>query len=148
VGTIAHPLNRPVYDEKLGVLEYNNWFARVYRKPGYPALFIDQAFAGAHGKGSLIPDWVKAFGDKTLHHVAVRVEDIEKSIFFLEKQGVKFAGEIVGDRGTDLRQIFTEPEMKKGKAFSVIELTERHHGFAGFSPPQADRLMESTRTSY
>jgi hypothetical protein len=137
-----------VYDEKIGVLEYNNWFAKVYRKPGYPALFIDQAFAGARGKGSLIPDWVKAFGDKTLHHVAVRVEDIEKSIFFLEKQGVKFAGEIVGDRGTDLRQIFTDPEMKKGRAFSVIELTERHHGFTGFSPPQANRLMESTRTSY
>lgn len=137
-----------VYDSKLGVLEYDNWFAKVYRKPGYPALFIDQAFAGARGKGSLIPDWVKAFGDETLHHIAIRVEDIEKSIFYLEKQGVKFAGAIVGERGTDLRQIFTQPEMKKGKAFSVVELTERHRGFDGFSPPQANRLMESTRVSY
>lgn len=136
------------YDSELGVLEYNNWFAKVYRKLGFPALFIDQAYEGAKGKGSLIPDWVKAFGDKTLHHVAVRVEDIEKAVFFLEKQGVKFAGEIVGERGTDLRQIFTEPEMKKGKAFSVVELTERHRGFNGFSPPQANRLMESTRVSY
>lgn len=136
------------YDSKLGVLEYDHWFAKVYRKPGYPALFIDQAFSGARGKGSLIPDWVKAFGDKTLHHVAVRVDDIEQAVFYLEKQGVKFAGQIVGDRGTDLRQIFTQPEMKKGKAFSVVELTERHRGFDGFSPPQANRLMESTRVSY
>ena len=137
-----------VYDSEMGVLEYNNWFAKVYRKPGYPTLFIDQAYTGSHGKGSLIPDWVKAFGDKTLHHVAVRVEEIENSVLFLEKQGVKFAGEIVGERGTDLRQIFTQPEMKKGKPFSVVELTERHRGFAGFSPPQANRLMESTRASY
>ena len=134
-----------VYDSKLGILEYDNWFAKVYRKPGYPALFIDQAFDGARGKGSLIPDWVKAFGDKTLHHIAVRVEDIEQSIFYLEEQGVAFAGQIVGERGTDLRQIFTQPEMKKSKTFSVIELTERHRGFDGFSPPQANRLMESTR---
>lgn len=136
------------YDSKLGILEYNNWFAKVYRRTGYPALFVDQAYTGAKGKGSLIPDWVKAFGDKTLHHVAVRVEDIEKSVFYLEKQGVKFAGGIVGDRGSDLRQIFTDPETKQGKAFSVVELTERHRGYDGFSPPQANRLMESTRVSY
>lgn len=136
------------YDRELGILEYNNWFAKVYRKPGYPALFIDQAYPGDKGKGSLIPEWVNAFGDKTLHHVAIRVEDIEKSVAALKKKGVKLAGEIVGERGTDLRQIFTDPEMKKGKAFSVIELTERHRGFAGFSPPQANRLMESTRVSY
>lgn len=137
-----------VYDKKLGVLEYDNWFAKVYRKTGMPAMFIDQAFSGPRGKASLIPDWVKAFGDKTLHHVAVRVEEIETAVFYLEKQGVQFAGQIVGDRGTDLRQIFTQPEMKKGKAFSVVELTERHRGFDGFSPPQANRLMESTRVSY
>lgn len=136
------------YDKKLGILEYDNWFAKVYRKAGMPAMFIDQAFSGPRGKASLIPDWVKAFGDKTLHHVAVRVEDIEKAVFYLEKQGVRFAGQIVGDRGSDLRQIFTQPEMKKGKAFSVVELTERHRGFDGFSPPQANRLMESTRVSY
>lgn len=135
-------------DKELGILEYNNWFAKVYRKPGLPALFIDQAFDGPRGKASLIPDWVRAFGDQTLHHVAVRVEDIEKAVFYLEKQSVHFAGAVVGDRGTDLRQIFTEPEMKKGKPFSVVELTERHRGFVGFSPPQANKLMESTRVSY
>jgi hypothetical protein len=31
-----------------------------------------------------------------------------------------------------------------GAAFSVIELTERHEGYLGFSPPQADGLMKST----
>lgn len=137
-----------VYDKALGVIEYENWWAKVYRKPGYPVIFIDQAYEGSRGKGSLIPDWVKTFGDKVLHHVAVQVDEIEAAVFYLEKQGVPFAGKIVGDKGTHLRQIFTQPEMKKGKAFSVVELTERHRGYTGFLPPQADGLMESTRISY
>jgi len=136
------------YDAKLGVIEYENWWAKVYRKPGYPALFLDQAFDGKRGHGSLIPDWVNTFGDKALHHIAIQVDDIENAIFYLEKQGVSFAGKVVGDKDTDLRQIFTAPEMKKGKAFSVLELTERHRGYTGFLPPQANGLMESTRISY
>ncbi len=136
------------YDQKLGVIEYDNWWAKVYRKPGYPVLFIDQAYDGERGKPSLIPDWVKTFGDKVLHHIAIQVDDIDHAIYGLEKQGVAVAGKVVGDRGTDLRQIFTAPEMKKGKAFSVVELTERHRGYTGFLPPQANGLMESTRISY
>ena len=133
------------YDNALGVIEYENWWAKVYRKKGYPELFIDQAFDGARGKGSLIPAWVQQFGDKVLHHVAVRVDDIEQAIFYLEKQGVAFAGNIVGDKGSDLRQIFTQPELRNGSSYSVLELTERHRGYTGFLPPQADGLMESTR---
>ncbi len=135
------------YDAHLGIIEYENWWAKVYRKAGYPAVFIDQAYSGARGKGSLIPEWVRAFGDQVLHHVAIKVDDIETAIFYLEKQGVQFAGSIVGDRGTDLRQIFSKPEMKSGKSFTVLELTERHRGYKGFLPPQADGLMESTRAS-
>lgn len=136
------------YDSKLGVIEYENWWAKVYRKPGYPTLFLDQAFDGKRGKGSLIPDWVNTFGDKTLHHVAIQVDDVENAIYYLEKQGIAFAGSIVGDKGSDLRQIFSQPEMKKGKVFSVLELAERHRGYSGFLPPQADGLMESTRQRY
>ncbi len=135
-----------VYDAKLGIIEHDNWWAKVYRRPGYPTLFIDQAYEGERGKGSLIPDWVRIFGDKILHHVAIQVDDIENAIFFLEKQGVPFAGEISGDRGTDLRQIFTQPEMRKSKVFTVLELAERHRGYSGFLPPQAQGLMESTRS--
>jgi len=136
------------YDAKLGVIEYENWWAKVYRKPGYPVLFLDQAYDGKRGQGSLIPGWVKSFGDKVLHHIAIQVDDIENAIFYMEKQGIAFTGKIVGDKSTDLRQIFTAPEMKKGKAFSVVELTERHRGYTGFLPPQADSLMESTRISH
>ena len=135
-------------DAKLGVIEYENWWAKVYRKSGYPAIFIDQAFDGPRGKKSLIPDWVNSFSDKVLHHIAIQVDDIEQAIYFLEKQGVAFAGKIAGDRSTNLRQIFSAPQMVKGKAFSVLELTERHGGYSGFLPPQADGLMESTRLSY
>lgn len=133
------------YDAKVGMIEYENWWAKVYRKAGYPAIFIDQAYGGKKGQKSLIPGWVRKFGDTVLHHVAIQVDDIEQAVYFLEKQGVAFAGKIVGDKGSDLRQIFSQPEMVKGEPYSVLELAERHRGYAGFLPPQADGLMESTR---
>lgn len=125
-------------------IEYSDWYAKVYRAPGYPALFVDQAYADDRGKTSVIPRWVAKFGDRVFHHVAVRVEDIDKSIARLKAKGVRFAGEIVGAPGSALRQIFTVPESVDGEPFSVLELTERHAGYQGFSPPQADGLMRST----
>ena len=125
-------------------LQYDDWYAKVYRKTGYPALFVDQAYPDDRGKTSIIPGWVRRFGDQVFHHVAVRVEDIEQAIAQLTKQGVAFSGQIVGARGGQLRQIFTVPEMVDGHPFSVLELAERHRGYQGFSPPQADSLMKST----
>lgn len=129
------------YDE---TLQYEDWFAKVYRRAGYPALFVDQAYPDDRGKTSIIPRWVQKFGDQVFHHVAVRVENIEQSILKLKAKGVVFAGEIVGARGGMLRQIFTAPEMVDGQPFSVLELAERHQGYQGFLPPQADSLMRST----
>ncbi|HQU28590.1 MAG: hypothetical protein R3B83_10190 [Nitrospirales bacterium] len=128
-------------------LEYEDWWAKVYRAPGCPALFVDQGFDGERGKSSIIPGWVRTFGDRTLHHIAVRVEDIEESMHRLGAKGIQFAGTIVGERGGDLRQVFTVPEQVEGQGFSVLELAERHHGYAGFSPPQANSLMRSTVNS-
>jgi hypothetical protein len=125
-------------------LEFEDWYAKVYRLAGYPAMFIDQAYPGERGRTSLIPAWVEAFGDNVFHHVAVRVEDIDQTIRALTGRGVKFAGAVIGERGEDLRQIFSVPEPVNGKAFSVLELTERHRGYTGFSPPQADALMKSS----
>ena len=125
-------------------IEYEDWYAKVYRKVGYPALFVDQAYSDDRGRTSIIPGWVDKFGDQVFHHVAVRVEDIEQAIERLKAQGVVFTGQIVGARGGQLRQIFTSPEMVDDQPFSVLELAERHRGYQGFSPPQADSLMKST----
>ena len=125
-------------------IEYEDWYAKVYRKVGYPALFVDQAYFGERGRTSIIPGWVNRFGDQVFHHVAVRVEDIERAMERLKAKGVVFTGQIVGARGGQLRQIFTVPEMVDGQPFSVLELAERHRGYQGFSPPQADSLMKST----
>jgi hypothetical protein len=130
-----------VYSE---TLEFADWYAKVYRLAGYPAMFIDQAYADERGRTSIIPRWVEKFGDNVFHHIAVRVEDIEKSIAALQSRGVGFAGEIVGEPGADLRQIFSAPEVVDEEPFSVLELTERHRGYQGFSPPQADALMQSS----
>ena len=128
-------------------LEYDDWYAKVYRKSGYPALFVDQAYEGDRGKSSIIPGWVNIFGDQVFHHVAVRVEDIDKAVERLKKNGVIFAGNIVGAAGGQLRQIFSSPEMVDGQPFTVLELAERHRGYLGFLPPQADSLMKSTAPS-
>jgi catechol 2,3-dioxygenase-like lactoylglutathione lyase family enzyme len=128
-------------------LEYDDWYAKVYRKSGYPALFVDQAYGGDRGKSSIIPGWVNIFGDQVFHHVAVRVEDIDKAVERLKKNGVIFAGNIVGAAGGQLRQIFSSPEMVDGQPFTVLELAERHRGYLGFLPPQADSLMKSTAPS-
>ena len=125
-------------------LEYDDWWAKVYRAPGCPALFVDQAYSDERGTTSIIPGWVHQFGDMTLHHLAIRVADIETAIQRLKTKGVMFAGTIVGANGEDLRQIFSVPETQNGQPFSVLELTERHRGFQGFSPPQANSLMQST----
>lgn len=132
-------------DKKIGVLEFDSWWAKVYRKPGYPAFFIDQAYDDDRGKTSLIPQWVNAHGDECFHHIAVLVEDIELAISALERDGFQMAGDIVGGPASDLRQVFTEPEKRDGKVHTVLELIERHNGYEGFLPPQADSLMESTR---
>lgn len=130
--------------EHTETLEYGNWFAKIYRREGYPALFIDQAFPMPHGAGSVIPRWVEKFGDRHLHHVAVMVDDIEKAMIAMKEQGIAFTGQIVGHHGGPLRQIFTKPEVREGEPFTVLELAERHYGFMGFSPPQAQGLMDST----
>ena len=130
-----------IYSE---TLEFDDWYAKIYRCPGYPALFVDQAYPDERGKTSIIPAWVAQFGDRVFHHVAIRVHDIEQSIVKLRARDVVFVGEIVGSRGGNLRQIFTAPEMVDGHSFSVLELTERHQGYQGFSPPQADSLMRAT----
>ena len=108
------------YDQDIGVLEFGNWWAKVYRKPGYPSLFIDQAFAGDQGKGSLIPEWVDAHGDHCFHHIAVLVEEIDTAIVTLQDKGIGFAGKVVGDKGTHLRQVFTLPEVLRGNVFTAI----------------------------
>ncbi|MYC27829.1 MAG: hypothetical protein F4X63_07550 [Nitrospira sp. SB0662_bin_26] len=130
-----------VYSE---TLEYRDWYAKVYRAPGFPALFVDQAYDDERGKTSIIPDWVNTFGDQTLHHIALLTEDIETAMGQLQRKSVTFAGSVIGEKGEALRQVFSVPERVRGIPFSVLELIERHAGYQGFSPPQADALMQST----
>jgi catechol 2,3-dioxygenase-like lactoylglutathione lyase family enzyme len=141
----ARPLLAIGYEDRSEVVEYpdQGWWAKVYRKPGYPALFIDQAYADERGEKSFLSNWVKRFGDECFHHVAVRVDDIEAVKVAMEAAGVEFSGEIVGARGTRLRQIFTAAEQRDGQAYSVLELAARRN-YDGFVPEQADGLMQAS----
>ena len=66
----------------------------------------------------------------------MRVEDIEHTVQRLEAKGVRFAGSIIGERGGDLRQVFSEPEVVDGKPFCVLEQTERHRGYRASPRPR------------
>lgn len=119
------------------------WWAKVYRKPDLPALFVDQAYDDSRGDKSIIPQWVEKFGENHLHHAAVLVDDIDRAKSVLEKDGVAFSGEIVGSPGSRLRQIFSAAEVREGTAYTVLELTERN-GYSGFYHDQANQLMQSS----
>ena len=132
------------YRDELVEYPDQGWWAKVYRKAGRPAIFIDQAYEDDRGRVSLLRAWVDRFGDRVLHHIAVLVPDIDAAKAEMERAGVPFSGAIVGARGTRLRQIFTASEVRDGEAFSVLELAERR-GYDGFVPEQADGLMQSSR---
>ncbi len=135
-----------VYQDELVEFPDQGWWAKVYRKAALPVIFVDQAYNDARGKQSIIPAWVKRFGEAHLHHIAVLVDDIDAAIAVLKTHGVQFAGDVVGSPGSRLRQVFTASEVREGAAYTVLELTERN-GYTGFYPDQANALMlSSTRT--
>jgi hypothetical protein len=141
----AQELLRIGYEYQGELVEYpdQGWWAKVYRKKDYPAAFVDQAYDDERGKSSILSGWVNTFGDQVLHHIAMRVTDIEQAIEAMKAKKVQFAGQIVGKHGSRLRQIFTAAEVREGKAYSVLELAERNN-YNGFVPEQADSLMQSS----
>ena len=132
-----------LYQDEMVEYPDQGWWAKVYRKTGFPTLFVDQAYSDARGEKSIIPRWVNQFGEEVLHHLAVLVRDIEEVVDAMRQMGIEFSGEISGKRGTRLRQIFTAAEVRNGAPFTVLELTERN-GYDGFYPEQANQLMESS----
>jgi hypothetical protein len=127
------------YDDNLGVMERDSWWAKAYRKPGFPAIYLDQAFPDARGAESEIPAWVAKYTDGTLHHIAINVGSIEDAVERLAKLGLAFAGEIIGEPQSEYRQIYTEPEMIDGAPFTTLELVERRWGYTGFLSPASPR---------
>lgn len=117
------------------------WWAKVFRKQGCPALFIDQQYESA--KENILRKWVQQFGDQIIHHFAVQVSDIEQAVSALQKRGVAFSGPIIGSPGSRLRQIFTSAEVRNGAPYTVLELIERKD-YDGFFPDQANSLMQSS----
>lgn len=126
------------YDDRLGVLERDTWWAKVYRKPGFPPIYLDQAFTDQRGVDSPLRAWVDRFGDGQLHHVAINVNDIEHAVKQLQGLGLEFMGEITGERGGPFRQVYTVPEIVDNAKYSVLELVERRWGYAGFLSPMAN----------
>jgi catechol 2,3-dioxygenase-like lactoylglutathione lyase family enzyme len=129
------------FDDHLGVLERESWWGKVYRRPGFPAVFIDQAYRDGRGSASALPAWVEKFTDGELHHMAILVDDIENAIDRYGALGVRFTPEITGAPRSEFRQVYSEPEMVDDEAFSILELVERRWGYTGFLPPNNPGTM-------
>lgn len=130
------------YDDRMGVLERDTYWGKVYRRPGFPVLFLEQAFLDNRSEDSTIPEWVEKFSDGQLHHIAIAVDNIEHAIERFAPLGVRFAGEITGEPKSEFRQIYSEPEVVDGVDFTVIELVERRWGYAGFLRPVDSSLLK------
>lgn len=140
------------YDETLEYKE-EGWWAKVYRHPKYPTMFIDQSYKSAPDDQQIIKKWVDKFGDKEFHHIAVRLPEgieMEEAIVHLKKKAINFPGKITGPKGTRLRQIFTQAEVIDNFPYSVLELAQRNKDpktgevYEGFIPVQADSLMKDS----
>jgi hypothetical protein len=125
-------------DKTIGVLEGHDWWGKVFRKTGYPSLLIEQPFTGKRGEKSVVLAWVHQYGDKQPHHLAIRVDNLTQAMYFMEKQGIPFSYQSSATHSADFKRVFTEPSRRDGKPYSVLELIERHRGFAGFAHPSLD----------
>lgn len=140
------------FDEKIDYPE-EGWWAKVYRHPLYITLFIDQSYEEEKGKDQIIKRWVDKFGEYKFHHIAVLLDEeveIEKVIDMLKKKGIEFPGKITGQKGSRLRQTFTQAETVDGFPYTVLELTQRNRDpktgkiYYGFINEQADSLMKDS----
>lgn len=122
-------------DRRPDVIGFPDGRGVLYRRTGYPSILFHEAFEGKKGKGSVIPEWVEVFGDQKPHHIAVSVDEVENGIFYLEKQGVPFDTKVTGNAGSDLRHVFSRPELVQGKSYNAVELVERHSGNSNFLIP-------------
>jgi hypothetical protein len=94
----------------------------IYRCPGCPALIFERP----KNEHSLTAEWIDCFGEGAAHRVGVRVEDIDRAVFYLEKQGVRFSGKVSDDPARGLRQTFAFPAWRSERPYTWLELIERH----------------------
>lgn len=140
------------YDEKIDYRS-EGWWAKVYRHPKLPTMFVDESYKDAPSDSQIIKRWVDKFGDKEFHHIAVLIPqgvEIEEVVELLKKKGISFPGKVTGQEGTQLRQIFTQAEVVDGFPYSVLELAQRNKDpktgkiYRGFITVQADSLMKDS----
>ncbi|MBI2046265.1 MAG: hypothetical protein HYT28_02505 [Parcubacteria group bacterium] len=132
-----------------GEINMGDWFLQVFYKPGYPTIVVDQPNHDkilSSGGGRIIYDWIVKFGYRQFHHVAVRVQEIEKAVHIWTQWGVPFVGDIACDIDTGLKQIFTKPMYRDGHPFTVLEFIERPPGCTGLVVKNADKLVKSVRS--
>lgn len=130
-----------------GSIDMGDWFLWSFYRPGYPIVVADQAHyknKSSTGGGKIIHDWVEQFGDEQFHHIAIRVEEIRLAAAKWIQWGVSFSGDIVSDKQTGLKQVFTEPMLRRCLPYTVLEFIERPPGCVGLVVPNADKLVLSS----
>ena len=96
------------------------------------------------GKTSIIPRWVAAFGDQVFHHVAVRVEDIDRAVARLKSNGWNLPAPSSAPPAGNCAPDFFGTGTREWPAVHGPRAGGAAPGLPGFLPPQADSLMKST----
>lgn len=117
------------YGESSAEISVSEGTGRVFQKDGYPALVL--VTAAADDSESFIQAWTAKYGS-SLFMLALKVENIENAVFYLEKQGIPFADMICGRRGDALRFAVSSSECGQSPVPSALVLVERLKNYRGF----------------
>lgn len=101
---------------------------QVYFKEGYPAIVL----VTSSGSESFVKAWTEKHPDSQVFMLGVKVENIENAVFYLEKQGVPFAGFITGQRGDVFRFAVSSSEAAETPLPGALVLVERLQAYAGY----------------
>ncbi len=108
----------------------------VIRQPGQPFyIFVSQGME----ENNIITKWVRNHGN-ALHHIAYKVDDIEREIMEWKAKKIEFLTGIIGERG-GLLQIFSKPIEETG---IIHEIIQRDDPKIFFNPENTTALMEAT----
>lgn len=138
-GTKCLVLTRPPYTEVPRVI------TREWDLSGLPFDYPTEAeyhlapeiFISDGPKTSIVGKWVKEHGPG-IHHMALEVDDVEKTMESWQSQGyAEFSSDVIKCPG--LEQVFTKPSEITGV---IIELIHRDKD--GFCEDSVGKLMEST----
>lgn len=117
------------------------WTAVIPGSSGQEYHIPPEIFVSEGTPGSIVDNWVKKNGPG-LHHIAIQVESVEKTMQEWKRKGWAEFSSDAPLHCEGLTQVFTKPSSLTGVIFEFIE-----RGTFGFCKENVKALMESTKSN-